>query len=107
MASDVSAAELVGLIGEAATIALVEQFAGTRLTIPLRVRDNHRITRAIGQDAALILSRYYSPDAIIVPLARELRAKHYRAQGLSQSRIALRLGITEKGVWRMLKRLRG
>jgi len=43
------------VIGEAATVALAEEFAGTRLYIPKRVRDGNQITRAIGREAAAAL----------------------------------------------------
>ena len=97
--------ELIGVIGEAATVALAEAFGGTRLYVPSRVRESHRITRAIGHEAAQALSAFYSPDAIRVPLARELRAMHYQAKGLSHERIARKLGITATGVARLLKRV--
>ena len=37
--------------------------------------------------------------------ARDLRARHYRAGGMSNGEIATRLGITEKGVERLFHRM--
>lgn len=99
--------ELVGLIGEAATIALAEQFGGTRLYVPMRTKDTHPIARAIGRHAAVILCGHYGPSTIRIPLLREMRAKHYRNNGLSNAKIAVCLGLTESGVGTLFKRLEG
>lgn len=100
-----SARDLIDAIGEIATIALAEEFGGTRLYVPLRVPDHHQIARAVGQEAAQALCQHCGPGTIRVPLARELRAKHYRAEGLSFARIAVRLGVTEGGVRALFKRI--
>lgn len=97
--------DLVGVIGETAAVALVVLFAGTRLYVPGRVKDGHAITLAIGQDAAQSLCTSYGGTTIRIPLGRELRAKHYRDQGLSNARIAARLGLTEGGVRNLFKRV--
>lgn len=97
-------AELLELIGERGMIALAERFAGTRLLIPIKMHGDHAIAQAIGLDAACRLSDRLAPDAIQVPLARDLRARHYRAQGMSQAKIATELGMTEGGVLKLLKR---
>lgn len=98
--------DLVDVIGEAATIALAEEFAGTRLYVPAQVDGRHRITFAIGQKAADALCAQYGPAPIRVPLLRELRAEYHRMKGLSHAQIAVRLGLTEKGVAKLFKRLR-
>lgn len=96
---------LISIIGKAATIALAERFAGTRLYIPRRVKPEHAISLAIGYEAARMLCENCGPGTIRVPLARDLRASQYRAEGLSNARIAVRLGLTESGVRSLLKRL--
>jgi DNA-binding NarL/FixJ family response regulator len=101
------AAELVALIGESALIALAEAFGGTRLYVPATLDDSHRIVRAIGPDAAQALCRQFGPATIRVPLAREPRAVRYRSEGLSNARIAARLGLTEGGVSGLFKRIDG
>lgn len=90
----------------AATIQLAQAFGGTRLYVPQAMHAGHEIVQAIGPDAARRLAERFSPDVIRVPLARQLRAEHYRAQGSSYAEIARRLGITESGVDRMFSRLR-
>lgn len=97
---------LVAAIGEAAMIALAEQFGGTRLYVPSRVGVSHPIACAIGSEAAEALRTYVgAPGYVRVPLARELRATKYRGEGLSNGRIAVRLGLTEGGVVSLFKRL--
>lgn len=97
--------ELVDVIGEAGLIALAEAFGGRRLYVPLRVNDRHPITVAIGVEATQRLCHHFAASIIRVPLARELRAARYRSEGLSNARIAARLGLTEGGVRSLFKRL--
>lgn len=99
--------DLLKLIGEPAFVALAEAFGGTRLYVPTKIDDQHEIAKAVGIDAARQLSRRLAPDQIEVPLARDLRARHYRARGLSQAEVARRLGMTENGVRKLLKRTGG
>jgi len=98
--------ELIDVIGEQSTIELAEAFAGTRLYVPPSVSDDHAIALAIGPSAADAFCKFYSSGTVRVPLLRELRAKHYRAIGLSNARIAVRLGLTETGVEKLFQRLK-
>lgn len=97
--------ELETLIGEAALLRLVEAFGGTRLFVPVKMSSAHDIAKAIGIEAALKMSERLAPDVIRVPLARELRARHYRARGQSNAQIARALGITENGVEKLFARM--
>lgn len=97
--------QLIALMGEAAFIAFAEAFGGRRLYVPTVIGADHEIAKAIGADAARHLSERVSPDVIRVPLARDIRARHYRAAGLSNGKIASRLGITEPAVNRMFARM--
>lgn len=98
--------ELAELIGEDAMVRLAEAFGGTRLYVPQSIGAKHEIARAIGLDAARRLVERLAPDVVKVPLARELRARHYRAAGQSDRQIARRLGITESGVEKLFARVR-
>lgn len=99
------APELMELIGEAALIRLAETFGGTRLYVPSNMPTDHPIIAAIGTEAAKVLVERMAPDQIIVPLVREPRARQYRAIGWSNSQIARALGMTEKGVELMFRRM--
>lgn len=103
--SDRLTAELIALLGEQAFLTLTQAFGGRRLYVPNQIADDHEIARAIGLVAAHRLSERMSPAQIRVPLARELRAHHYRQAGMSNGEIATRLGLTETGVDKMFRRM--
>lgn len=98
--------DLLDLLGEASFVALAEAFGGTRLYIPQRLGADHAISEAIGSEKAEALARRYAPAVLRIPLARKIRARHYRAViGLSNARIASRLGMTETGVEGLFNRM--
>lgn len=87
-------------------IALAEAFGGTRLHVPRLMTTKHRIARAIGIDGAKRLWDAFGEGPVNVPLLREERAVAYRTNGDSFAKIARKLGLTEKGVAAMFKRMR-
>lgn len=97
--------ELASLIGEDALVRLAEAFGGTRLYVPQAIATGHAIAQAIGLEAARTLVARFAPDVIDVPLAKDLRARHYRAQRRTNAQIATALGMTERGVERLLARI--
>jgi hypothetical protein len=100
------APELAELIGERAYVRLAEEFGGTRLYVPATIGPDHDIAKVVGLSAARILSERLGGAATIrVPLAREARARQYRAAGWSNAKIARALGITETGVDKLFGRM--
>ncbi len=99
------APDLLAMLGEKAFFALVEAHAGIRLYVPA---DPHRsqLPETIGYDAALRLARAYPGGYIRIPLARVFRTIQYTRSGMSNSEIARRLGVTERGVEQLLQRAR-
>jgi len=97
--------ELLALLGESAFVALASAFGGRRLYVPGAIATDHEIAQAIGNDAAARLSARMAPAVIRVPLAREMRARHYRAAGFSNGEIATKLGLTETGVDKLFRRM--
>ncbi|WP_026379378.1 hypothetical protein [Afifella pfennigii] len=95
--------ELLELLGRERFIAFVEAFGGLRRFIPATKRDEE-IDAAIGVEASARLHETYRGCYIRVPLARELRARHYRNLGMRDQAIARRLGITESGVEKLFRR---
>jgi len=95
--------DLLELIGHENFIALVEAFGGLRVYVPSRERLAD-VDAAIGPEASEKLHHTYEGSYIRVPLARELRARHYRAHGASNADIARRLGITESAVDKLFRR---
>ncbi|WP_174279026.1 hypothetical protein [Sphingomonas bacterium] len=98
-------AELLETIGEHGLLRLAEAFGGTRLYIPLAIKADHEIVQAIGAELADFLVRRFAPDRIKVPVARELRARVYRAGGATNADIARALGVTREGVQAIFQRL--
>jgi len=87
-------------------IALAEAFGGVRLYIPKVMTSQHRIAKAIGIDGAKRLWKALGAGVVVVPIMREERAGYYRAKGESQAQIARKLGLSEKGVQRIFKRMK-
>jgi len=92
-------------LGAVAFVKLCEALGGTRVYIPVTISDDHPIAQAIGSEAAERLRRYFYRDTIRIPLGRDERALHYRANGLSMAKIARKLGMTENSISKMFKRL--
>ncbi|NLS00200.1 hypothetical protein HGP17_25525 [Rhizobium sp. P38BS-XIX] len=97
--------DLVVLLGEDGFFALVEAHAGVRLYVPADPARSD-LSSTIGNDAASRLAKSYPGGYIRVPLAREFRARRYVRDEMSNRDIARRLGLTESGVERLLKRAR-
>lgn len=95
---------LLRLLGPAGLVRLAEAFGGTRLYVPDETA-SEKLIRELGLDIATKLAKRYGPDYLSVPLARELRARHYRAAGCSNAQIARRLGMTESSVNRLFGRM--
>ena len=96
---------LLRLLGPAGLVRLAEKKGGTRLYVP--AGDSGSLAREIGTEATRLLADRYAGSYIRVPLARELRARHYRAAGASNAEIARRLGMSESGVDRLFNTMPG
>lgn len=95
---------LKAVLGVDGFVRLCQELGGIRVYIPYQMRDENEIVQAVGRELADKLSRALAPATIRVPLARRDRALHFRAEGLSNARIARRLGITEGGVAKLFGR---
>lgn len=98
--------DLASVLSECELVALAEAFGGTRLYLPAGVKPGHPLATALGHDVALALVKSIGAGTLRIPIARDLRARHYRDKGESYAQIARRLGMTEVGVQRMFKRMR-
>lgn len=92
---------LRAILGEEGFVQFCQAFGGTRVYVPHGPGDDSEIVAAIGRERADKLSRAFAPDTIRVPLAKRERGLFYRTQGLSNAKIALKLGMTEPSVNRM------
>lgn len=96
------------MIGPDGFLKLVESYGGANLYVPKGTRKNYEtaLCRDIGETAGRKMMASYGGDYLRIPLAREFRVRSYRSQGLSAGRIATRIGMTQSGVERIIKRLR-
>lgn len=96
--------ELQGILGMEGFVQLCQELGGTRLYVAYSMRDDNDVVQAVGRELADKLCRALAPATIRVPLARRERALHFRGKGLSDARIARRLGMTENGVSKLFGR---
>ncbi len=97
--------DLMELLGEDGFFTLVEAHGGIRVYVPA-VLENSELPGSIGVELTQRLSKRYACAYIRVPLAREFRARRYIEADMSIKDIARRLGLTETGVNKLLKRTR-
>lgn len=90
---------LLEMLGPQDFVRLAEYRGGTRLYVP--AGEGATLAKAIGTEATRALVDRFAGSYIRVPLARELRARQYRAAGASNAEIARRLGMSESGVDRL------
>jgi len=93
---------LTEAIGAEATLALIEARAGTRVYVPTRVDADAPLVQAIGAAAVAALAKAHAGCYVTPPAAKRWRARVYRARGLSAAAIALKLGVGERTVWKLL-----
>lgn len=98
--------ELTEVIGKVAALSLSEAFGGTRLYIPVLLKDKHPIVRTIGRDQADKLAQRFAPDTIRIPLMIDLRVAKFIHERRSHAWIARTLVMTENGVGKVVKRLK-
>lgn len=73
-----TALDLANLIGLPATLALVEEFGGNELRVPMgrsgkSAAPFQRISNAIGEEATITLSKLYGGDTLYIPSCARTR----------------------------------
>ncbi len=86
-------------------VRLIEAFGGQRVYIPSVAKQFHRLTKAIGLPAAKRLGDAMGTGTWRVPMARDFRIRYYLSKGVKNRAIARRIGLTENGLARAIKRL--
>lgn len=118
-----TAQALIRLIGIVATLRLVEDMGGRQFPVSknkrrLGIIRFEALAEVIGRDAAFVLTRHYGGDVLSVPTCaaalRELRDRELRADfdritiehpaNHAVSVLQRKYKITERHVWRLLKR---
>ena len=65
--------EIMEIIGQPGTMKLVEQYGGTRIFIPSRVRAQHKLANLLGLEQARRLCHHFGGETLCI--ARSARAK--------------------------------
>lgn len=95
-------APLAQALGREGLLTLLEKRGGTRLPVPSKVGAS-KLVDELGVAIAAALVEHWGGLVLKVPLGRTWRVEVLRAQGLSYADIATRVGLTEDGVWRILR----
>lgn len=96
--------QMLQLLGEEATLKIVESYAGTRLFVPRSLASNSKLMDQLGEKDFSKLVEYFAGTAWInVPIAREWRLGIYLAMTppLTTPEIARKLGCIENTVYRL------
>ena len=93
---------LIELLGEDATLKLVETYGGTRRGVPKYMPETHELRDLLGDAAFVLLFQYFGGSEISVPLAKRWRLELYAKRGLKTKEIARRAGYSERSVARIL-----
>lgn len=98
------------LIGAGKASLLIAEFGGGRLYIPQKPSPEDPLAQTIGYTAALRLASVFGGERVWLPndagRATRVRIAVLRAQGLSVSRVARRVGCSERYVYKVLAILR-
>ena len=106
-----NAIELYDLIrescGDAVAQKLLAAAGGIRVWVPEEPRPSHDLTQLVGLDEARAIAKAIGPGPLAVPKPESIRRQEIpnqvadlRRNGLSVPQIALRLGISERSVYR-------
>lgn len=102
--------EMVGLVGLAHTLTIVEHWGGLRLYVPKEVGEDHALAKLIGIEGARRLAEAFGDDRWPIPKAlRALRAvrDHHivtNPDGLSVYELVRRFGLTERQIYKIRAR---
>lgn len=94
---------LTSVIGEAAALLLIEQYGGSRVSIPRVVTEASPIAGAVGLPAAQKLAEAFPAALLSIPACKAWRVRLYASRGWTASRIALKVGWDETTIYRHLR----
>lgn len=104
--------EMVGVIGLPATLSIVNERGGIRLSIPTKSQPQHWLHALIGPEALTALVNYYGGEEIDIPrcacVLQAIKEQHIVnafANGHSNAQLARAFGYTERGIRKLRKRV--
>jgi hypothetical protein len=100
--------EIAAAIGAEATYDLARALGGRRIYVPREIGPGHPIAVAIGGEAAALLADHFYGTDLNIPIrqgrAARVHALAAREPRLTIGQIAAEVGITERGVQKILAR---
>lgn len=105
--------EMARVISLASVIKIVGKYGGIRVCVPTAACEGHQLADLIGFSEMDALCRYYQNEEIEIPRCtnvsrvirnREIKASHNN--GESQAALAIRFKLTERGVRKILSRMK-
>jgi len=107
-----SVAELVGVVGVTAALAIVEERGGVRMYTPVKADPDHWLAKLIGMVALERLVEYYQGEEIELPrcveamrAAKDMVIVAEHEAGASNADLARRYGYTERGIKKLRRRV--
>ncbi len=104
--------EMAELIGLPATLKIVEERGGIRLSIPTKVNDKSWLTQLIGREAMMLLVKHYKGEELDIPrctaavkAAQDAHIYQQIQAGVPQSKLAREYGYTERGIRKVKHRM--
>ncbi len=96
-------ANLIETLGEAGSLKLIETFGGTRVVVPAKRPETHKLLDVLGPDVFRLFWEKYRGEVFHVPIARAWRIDIYARQKMSRAEIARRAGCSENTVYAHLR----
>ena len=102
---------LVEGVGKETADLVIQHFGGTRLYVPRKVEDTHRICILLGRDHAQRLIEWGGGASVEIPkrpaaLALKARIVQQRRDNMTVMEIALANDISERHAYRIIRELR-
>lgn len=97
--------DLLDLIGQGKTVALIDAVGGCDMDFPTRVTETCRLAQIVGVDAARALVDHFGTGRIYIPKPRrtvDVRRLRAEAETTSRPKLARSHGITERHAYRLL-----
>lgn len=101
--------EMSEIIGIPATMAIVQEYGGIRLYVPMKLTHDHQLIKLVGKEnAEKLVDRFGGEVHFDIPLAeaalRQIRDTEIRKSwpSLSQSQLAIKYRTTERHIRRIL-----
>ncbi len=102
--------EMAEIIGITNTLAIVALRGGTRLTVPVKAKEDHWVVEIIGFESYQKLCRYYCGEELEIPRCKGViglitdREILDDRKNLTMTGLARKYDYTERGIRKLLRR---